>query len=250
VGPIHDRTIIGEIHFYGDAGLAISEQNRLEDIYKVECDCNNAVKELTERVRNLYQEHGYYKVEARGASHLLSVEDGHRRVSVDVTIEQNLQYRLKSLELAGQKAFSAEQLRTLFPIRPGEVFDVGKIREGLDNLRKLYGEHGYINLTPVPDTKPDDAQAVVDLSIDIDEGAQFRVGSIAFSGAGARDRSFQERVLKSLKFKLGDVYDSRLLEAFFNENHSWLPPGSTVEDHVEIAQNAREHTVDLYFVFK
>jgi len=154
------------------------------------------------------------------------------------------------MELTGQKVFSAEQLRSLFSIQSGEVFDVEKIREGLDNLRKVYGERGYINVTPVPETKPDDARAIIDLSIDIDEGPQFRIGTIAFSGTGTGDSGFQERILKSLRLKPGDVFDSRLLEVFFEENRSRLPAGSTLEDHVEIAQNARQGTVDLYFVFK
>jgi outer membrane protein insertion porin family len=247
---IHDKTIVSEIHFYGDNELAVREQNRFEEMYKAECECDDVVKELAEQVMYLYQEHGYYKAAAHRKSHLLSVDDSHRRVSVDLHIEQNLQYRLRRLELTGEKAFSAEQLRTMFSIQSGDVFDVGKIREGLDNLRRLYGEYGYINLTPVPQTEADDDHAIIDLSIDLDEGSQFRIGTIAFSGTGAGNSRFQERILDRLSLKPGDVYNYRLLEAFFKENQSWLPAGSTAEEHVEIAQNAREHTVDLYFVFK
>jgi outer membrane protein insertion porin family len=139
--------------------------------------------------------HGYFKAEVQITAHPLTADEGHPRVSVDIEIKQGLEYKLRRIELAGQKAFSAEQLRPFFPIRSGEVFDVEKIREGLDNLRKVYGNRGYINATPVPDTKPDDTYAVVDLSIEIDEGAQFRIGTIAFSGAGTGDAKFQERIL-------------------------------------------------------
>jgi outer membrane protein insertion porin family len=247
---IHDTTIVSEIHFYGDNELAKKEQGRFEELYKAECECDDAVRELAERVRYLYQEHGYYKADVQSTPRSITSDADHPHVSVDIEIKEGRQYKLDHLELTGQKAFSAEQLRPLLPIQSGEILNVEKIREGLDNLRKVYGERGYINFTPVPDAKPDDTYAVVDLSIEIDEGAQFRIGTIAFSGAGTGDAKFQERILKSLALKPGDVYDFRLLEAFFDENHSWLPAGGTVEDHVEIARNAREHTVDLYFVFK
>ena len=247
---IHDKTIISEIHFYGDYELARREHNRFEEFYKNTCVCNDAVKELAEKVRYLYLQHGYYKAEVQSTPYSLTSDEGHPRVSADIEIKQGLKYRLGRIELTGQKIFSADQLRPLFPLQSGEVFNVEKIREGLENLRKVYGERGYINVTPVPDTKPDDTYAVVDLSIDIDEGAQFRIGIVSFSGTLGSDSSFQQHVLQSLRLKPGDVYDSRLLEAFFTENHSWLPSGSTAEDHVEIAQNEREHTVDLYFVFK
>jgi len=217
---------------------------------KTTCVCDDAVKELVEKVRYLYSRHGYYKAEVQSTPYSLTSDKGHPRVSADIEIKQGLQYRLGRIELAGQKIFSADQLRPLFAIQDGQVFNVEKIREGLENLRRVYGERGYINVTPVPDTKPDDTYAVVDLSIDIDEGAQFRIGTISFSGELGSDSIFQQRVLQSLRLKPGDVYDSRLLEAFFDENRSWLPAGSKAEDHVEIAQNEREHTVNLYFVFE
>jgi outer membrane protein assembly factor BamA len=247
---IHDKTIFSEIHFYGDNELARQEHSQFEELYKSSCECDDAVKELAERVRYLYQQHGYFKTEVQGTSHSLNTGADHPRVSVDIEIKQGLKYRLGRIEFTGQKAFSAEQLRPIFAVRSGDVFNVERIREGLENLRKVYGERGYINVTPVPDTKPDDTYAVVDLSIDIHEGAQFRIGTISFSGEAGSDSNFQERVLKSLGLKPGDVYDPRLLEAFFKASHSWLPVGSTVENSLEIAQNTPRGTVDLYFVFE
>jgi outer membrane protein assembly factor BamA len=201
-------------------------------------------------VQYLYQCNGHFKAEVKAYPHPLTGDSDEQPLSVDVQIVQNLQYRLKGLQLTGQKVFSAEQLRALFPIQSGEIFDVEKIRRGLANLRDLYGKLGYVNFTPLPETEPNDAQAVIDLTINIDEGAQFRIGTISFSGTTGNDSSFQQRVLSSLGFKSGDVYDSRLLEAFFDKNDPWLPAGSNVEDHVEMAHNDREHTVDLHFVFK
>jgi len=47
-----------------------------------------------------------------------------------------------------------------------------KITKGLDNLRKMYGELGYLHFVSVPDTRFDDAKKLIYLDIDVDEGKQ------------------------------------------------------------------------------
>jgi outer membrane protein assembly factor BamA len=244
------KAVIREIHFFGDDELARANQSKFDSLELENRAEFAAIEELEQRVQYLYQCNGHFKAEVKAYPHPLTRDSDEQPLSVDVQIVQNLQYRLRRLEFTGQKVFSAEQLRPLFPIQDGEVFNVEKIREGLDKLRRVYDERGYINFTPVPETEANDAQAVIDLTIDIDEGAQSRIGTISFSGEAASDSNFQERVLKSLGLKPGDVYDPRLLEAFFKASHSWLPVGSTIENSLEIAQNTRRGTVDLYFVFE
>jgi len=176
------RAVIREIHFFGDDQLARAHQSEFDSLDLEDFAGFSAVQELQERVQYVYQSNGYYKAEVKAYPYPLTGGSDDQRLSVDVQIVRNLQYRLRRLDFTGQKFFSAKQLRALFPIQSGEVFDVEQIRQGLDTLRKAYGEHGYINVTPVPDTKANDVEASVDLTIEIDEGAQFRIGTIAFSG--------------------------------------------------------------------
>ena len=36
----------------------------------------------------------------------------------------------------------------------GDIFSTGKLRKGMENLRKLYGEFGYIDMVPEPEPQP------------------------------------------------------------------------------------------------
>jgi len=38
----------------------------------------------------------------------------------------------------------------LFGMRKGDVFSTDKLRKGLENMRKLYGQFGYINFVRSP----------------------------------------------------------------------------------------------------
>ena len=100
-------------------------------------------------------------------------------------------------------------LRSLFPIKDGDIFSREKIAKGLENLRKAYGEAGYINFTSVPDTKFDDAKKTVDLNIDVDEGKQFYVRRIEFQG----NTTTRDKVIRrEIALEEGQVYNSRLWE--------------------------------------
>ena len=41
-------------------------------------------------------------------------------------------------------------MRPLFQMKQGDVFSTAKLRKGMENLRKLYGEFGYIDFVPSP----------------------------------------------------------------------------------------------------
>jgi len=94
-------------------------------------------------------------------------------------------------------------------MKDGDIFSRDKIAKGLENLRKAYGEAGYINFTSVPDTKFDDDKKVVDMVIDVDEGKQFYVRRIEFQG----NTTTRDKVIRrEIALEEGQVYNSRYWE--------------------------------------
>jgi outer membrane protein insertion porin family len=97
----------------------------------------------------------------------------------------------------------------MFPLKDGDVFSREKIAKGLENLRKAYGQYGYINYTGVPQTVFDDEKKLANLEIDIDEGKQFYVRRIEFQG----NTTTRDKVIRrELNLEEGGIYDSRLWE--------------------------------------
>ena len=91
-----------------------------------------------------------------------------------------------------------ESLRDLFPIRDGDILSREKIAEGLENLKNAYGAMGYVNFTSVPEPRVDDANRVISLDVDVDEGRQFFVREINVLGL---DESSRREVLKNIPLK-------------------------------------------------
>ena len=180
------------------------------------------LEEDTERVRAEYQNRGYFKAAVSDPKTVIH-DTGHKGFhipllqsgpgkGVDITmpIEEGDQYRLGKITFKNNKAISnTAALRSMIPLKDGDIFSREKIAKGLENLRKAYGEYGYINYTGVPQTTFDDEKKLADLEIDVDEGKQFYVRRIEFQG----NTTTRDKVIRrELALEEGGIYNSHLWE--------------------------------------
>ena len=164
-------------------GFSLAAQQRIAlEIKSHTYWCDN-FDEIAERVRQAYQERGYFKA-LIGSPMVRVIQGDTRRKLIDVTIsvDKGQLYRLKDISFTRITVFPEAELRRQFPMSAGDIFNTGKIHIGLENTRKLYGARGYIDFTPVPDTKIDDDANLVSLIIDVDEGPQFHYGKLTVDG--------------------------------------------------------------------
>jgi outer membrane protein insertion porin family len=193
----------------------------LEDIFARTYDATK-LDEDVERVRNEYQNRGYFKAnvtepktEIHDTGHTglhVPLLQGGSGKSVDITmpIEEGERYTLGGITFKNNKAVpNSKALRAIFTIKDGDVFSKEKVGKGLENLRKAYGELGYINFTPVPETRFDDEKKLIYLDIDVDEGKRFYVRRIEFVG----NTTTRDKVIRrELALEEGSIYNSRLWE--------------------------------------
>ncbi len=199
-------------------------------------------EEFSMVIREALQRHGFFKAKVESAA-FDKVESRlcNRQVNVSAATDLGYRYRLVDLTFTHAKAFSGTQLRQLMPIASGDVFDIEKIREGLKNLRNLYGEHGYINFTPIPDTQLDDGHGTIRLNIDVDEGGQFTVDQVIILAP----QNVAEKLYQHWPFKPGAVYCASALESFFGEVKDFFPPDFDLLRDVEVKQNNESKTISI-----
>ncbi len=191
----------------------------LEDLFAKAYDASR-LEDDTERVREEYQNRGYFKVivddpktQIRDTGHkgfhipLLQSGPG-KAIDITIPIEEGDQYRLGGITFKNNKAVSnTAALRAQFPIKDGDIFDRSKVAKGIENLRNAYGTQGYINFTSIPNTTFDEDKKLVYLDIDIDEGKQFFVRRIEFTGnTTTRDKVIRREIL----LEEGQRYDEHL----------------------------------------
>jgi len=216
---VNDRTLRAAMKNLKPIGIPHSIF--LENLFAKTYDATK-LEEDTERVRAEYQNRGYFKVlvddpkteihdTGHTGFHIPWIQPGQGK-SVDITmpIEEGDRYRLGTITFKNNKAIpNTAALRSLFPMKDGEIFSREKVAKGLENLRKAYGEAGYINFTSVPDTKFDDEKKIVNLEIDVDEGKQFYVRRIEFQG----NTTTRDKVIRrEIALEEGQIYNSRYWE--------------------------------------
>jgi outer membrane protein insertion porin family len=216
---INDRTLRAAMKNLKPTGIPHSIF--LESLFSKTYDATK-LEEDTERVRAEFQNRGYFKVlvdqpkteihdTGHAGMHIPLLQPGLGK-SVDITmpIEEGERYHLGTITFKNNKAIpNNAALRSLFPMKDGDIFGRDKVAKGLENLRKAYGEAGYINFTSVPDTKFDDEKKIVNLEIDVDEGKQFNVRRIEFAG----NTTTRDKVIRrEIALEEGNVYNSRYWE--------------------------------------
>jgi hypothetical protein len=91
-------------------------------------------------------------------------------------------YRLVDLQVSGATAFPREALMAEFPIRVGDKADMSRVTEGLNRIKRLFEEAGYIDFKYTPWMDVDRAAKTVACSFDIVQGRQYTIRLINLTG--------------------------------------------------------------------
>jgi outer membrane protein assembly factor BamA len=129
-------------------------------------------------------------------------------------------------------------------LQDGDIFDVAKIGESLDALKRLYSSRGHIDFVAIPATKVDDNAGSIALTMELQEGKQFHVGRVEIFG-------LPPSVTDELKVALkpGDVFNRSLLDELVDKDMPLLPEGAS--RHVlGMRADAKKGTVDITVDFR
>lgn len=234
--------------------LGIPRSIFLEGVFAKTFDASK-LEEDAERVREALQTYGYFKavvddpkIQLRDTTtklHVPFLQKGQGKVmDVTVPIEEGDKYKLKAITFKNNKAIlNSQLLRSVFPIKDGDTFNKQLIGKGLDNLRKAYGEIGYIDFSPVPTTDIDDAKKEITLNIEVEEGKPYFVRRIEFQGnTTTRDRVIRRELL----VQEGQVFNSRLWDiSVLRLNQLNYFDALKPEDDTERKLDTQNGTVDL-----
>ena len=163
--------------------------------------------EDAEKVVAYYRDHGYLRANI-GVPELNVIEDSDdkktRWVELRIPVTEGPRYKVGSFDVAGNTVVKTEYLKPLFKMVPGEYYGEKRIRKGLEKAREVYGTGGYFEFTgfpdykfhddpnpnepeapdalKAPDPKPQSGAPVVDVTMRMQEGAQFFVNRVTFVG--------------------------------------------------------------------
>jgi len=223
-------------------------------------------EDLEVGVRGLYTDNGYYRVNV--GDPILKMVDVNRsgipgpwpivgakhgkQTDITIPIEEGEQYRMGKLTFRSADpdqglVFKSAALERIFPLHAGDIFSTSKIRKALENYKKLYGDYGYIDFTSEPQTNVNDATKTVDVTMVLDQGKQFFVRRIEFTGnTTTRDKVIRRELL----LDEGQVYNNRLWELSILRLNQLGYFDTIKPENAELKRNVKAGTVDIRLKLK
>jgi len=223
-------------------------------------------EDLEVGIRGLYRDNGYFKVSV-GEPILENVDTTHARlgvplvtgkghgkaVNITIPIEEGERFRMGTLKIVSSdpdKALSlkVDALKAAFPLKQGDIFSTEKVRKALETYGKIYGEYGFIDFTPEPETEVDDANKIINLTLRFDEQKQYYVHRIDFSG----NTTTRDKVIRrELMIDEGQLFNKRLWEmSILRLNQLDYFDKIEADKAAEIKRNNKAGTVDITLKLK
>jgi len=249
----HDRPYSIPLYFWNIPVLSKTyDREKLNEDLEVGC-------------RGLYQDNGYFKavcgdpilenidttgfrmgVPIAGRSH-------GKAVNITIPIEEGERYKMGTLKIVSadpDKALSlkVDALRSIFPLKDGDIFSTAKIRKAMQDYTKAYGQYGFIDFTAEPQFDIDDTAKRIDITLRFNEEKQYYVRRIDFVGnTTTRDKVIRRELL----LDEGQLFNKRAWEISILRLNQLDYFDRIEEDKaVEIKRNQKEGTVDLTLKLK
>ncbi|MBM3524953.1 MAG: outer membrane protein assembly factor BamA, partial [Alphaproteobacteria bacterium] len=169
-------------------------------------------------LKAFYKEHGYIKVQVgepvtrifEGSRGLIPMfRKTKQQFFVEIPIDAGEQYRLGNLTIKDSTIFKADGLAKVFGLQKGDVVNFKKIKDGLEQIKKYYGNVGYINWSYLPDQEFDEKNKTMDLAFTFVEDKQFFVNRIDFHG----NTKTRDKVLRrEFVLEEGNVFSTAALD--------------------------------------
>jgi outer membrane protein insertion porin family len=231
--------LITDLIISGAQTLSSDELNEIRGELTGGC-YNDDSDELQERIRAIFQNRGYFRFVLKSLSiKALDPLGLPKPVLLEADVQEGALFRLAEITFSGNHAFASAKLRDGFPLKKGDLFKRDKIAGGLDTLRKLYGEEGFLDFMSIPDTEFS-SNATVVLDITIEEGPQYRMGKLEVFAK----KEVAERLRAAWQVPEGAVFDSTYIEKYLKANRALFPPEFT-RDTVQVLRDCPNATVDV-----
>ena len=100
---------------------------------------------------------------------------------------------IREVKIQGNSQVSREKIETALGVSARTVLDRAKISEGVEKVRKLYAEQGYVNVV-IDSAVSVEANNQASVVVDVTEGARLLIKRVSFEG----NKAFSESELKGL----------------------------------------------------
>ncbi|MBW2002858.1 MAG: outer membrane protein assembly factor BamA, partial [Deltaproteobacteria bacterium] len=248
---VSEKPSIGKITLLGAKKIDQKDLMDVVGIKKYSIINRKAIKDSIERLKDHYHQKGYYHVEIKE-----SIEDlPNNEVALIYKINEKDKAYIREISFEGNVAFDDDDLKDLmetsekgflsFLTESGNL-DKKKLEGDIFKIKSFYQNNGYIKArVGEPDISYKASEGLI-IAITINEGPQYAIGKVMFTGDLIKD---VDELYQELKITKEKVYNREVIrsdtlslsEIYSDEGYAF------VDVSADIKEDDKEHTVDLNY---
>ncbi|MES1158120.1 MAG: outer membrane protein assembly factor BamA [Haliangium ochraceum] len=213
---LKEKPTISKIYVAGNDEISLTKINEVLDLKKEQVLDLAKLKKNVQKIKQLYVEKGFYMAEVDYELKRPSPSE----VEVWFRCHEHAKVEVRRVNFVGNKSASDQELHEVVVTREGNILSLltqaGTYREDVFQrdlilLQAYYWDRGYVQVkvgTPVLELSPDKRSLYI--TINIEEGPQYRLGKIDIKGDLLQSR---EAFLARVSVKPGEIFNrSKLSE--------------------------------------
>jgi outer membrane protein insertion porin family len=221
VVTVIENPVIGRIAFEGNKKVK-DEQLSAEIQSKPRGTLSRPmVQSDAQRIAEIYRHSGRYDISVTPEI----IEQPNNRVDLVFTISEGGKTGIKSIEFVGNSAYSSYRLKDIIKTHESnllsflggnDVYDPDRVEADRDLIRRFYLKHGFADVQVVAAlTEYDPERKGFLVTFKIEEGQQYRVGSVDFQSSIA---TLDSNALRSFsRVSVGSLYNVESVEKSVEE---------------------------------
>ena len=158
-----------------------------------------------------YRKNGYRDAEILSDS--LTYDSGHKYLTITIYVSEGEQYFIRKIYWEGNTVYPSDVLSARLGLKQGDIFNQEKFDQNLhrneeeSDVTSLYADNGYLYFQVEPEIKVVGTDSL-DITLQVHERNQFRVGRVFISG---NTKTYEKVIRRELLTKPGDFFSRQLI---------------------------------------
>ena len=212
---VEERPLIEKITFSGIKRITMKDEKLKEQLKSKETQYLDypSLAEDVHTLKKMYEKMGYSQAQI---DYKVDINKANNKAIVQFNVVESKVVRVKDIYVEGNRSFPAERILKLMKTKRAWLFNAGimkedVLKEDIERIKSFYQREGFINAAVDYEVKSYLIKAyLLFITIKIDEGKRFRVGSVDIQG----NKDVREKdILSALKECLpGKVFSQEALK--------------------------------------
>ena len=170
-------------------------------------------EDMSLNLRNYYQDRGFAQVKVVGYEKRFT--EDKTGLMLDITVDEGPEFIIGTytleVEAGAKNLFSEKKIRGMLDPAEGEIFNRDTFDESIAKLQQAYLDKGYLLSEVVPTPVFNEVDAVVDITLKINEGDVIIIDKVIITGLEKTKEHVVKRELDFLDIKSDELLDVKSL---------------------------------------